>query len=58
MKNFGKNNKVDSKQKLTLDAIKSAAKSVTTADALSKVSGGTLAVCHTPGCPGGMTGSI
>jgi len=52
MKNLKKNQKSDSKEKLTLDALKSAAKSITTPEALSKVSGGTQINCHSVGCYG------
>ncbi len=37
---------VDTKKTMTLDALKAAAKSVTTEAALAKIVGGTLADCH------------
>ena len=39
----------ETKQKMTLDAIKVASKSVKTATALSKIVGGTLSDCHLVG---------
>jgi hypothetical protein len=49
MKNFKKSAKSDMK-KLTMDELKAAAKNVSNEEALAKVSGGTQAVCHAPGC--------
>jgi len=54
MKNLKRNLKSDPKEKLTLDTLKSTAKSVTTPEALSKVSGGTQSNCHSVGCYGGI----
>jgi hypothetical protein len=51
MKNFRKSANADMK-KLTLEELQAAAKNVSTEEALSRVSGGTQSVCHTPGCPG------